>query len=500
MRKFFLIIAVIVSLPFIAYGAARASGVISSSSLSMILNVAMGRAGPAADAAKIKQRYKLPPGFSLQLYATDLAKVRFLHVTEAGDILASRTHAGEIILLRKDDNGDGVHDGMEILLTGLSRPLGLDVHDGWLYIGESKSVGRVRFNVSEGKLSGDYQPIIENLTDNGNHYSKTVRIGSDNKLYLAQGSTCNVCEEVDERRATMMRFNTDGSGGEIIATGLRNSVGFDWAPWNNALYATDNGRDLMGDDYPPCELNHIVEGNFYGWPYFNGNNRADPDMSADPLAASRSPTAPAHEFRAHNAPLGISFVNATGWPQDYQRSALAALHGSWNRSIPDGYKVVSLHWTETGIEERDFLTGFNHEGDISGRPVDVAQGPDGAVYISDDYAGAIYKVVYTGDANAAVELTAATVNDAVIGEASWLADADIAALTETGKALYDDNNCAECHEGGEGALLLTGIGERQGHEQIIEVLKAPQSPMLVYPFEEDQYRALAVYLLRERSE
>jgi glucose/arabinose dehydrogenase len=221
-----------------------------------------------------------------------------------------------------------------------------------------------------------------------------VRAGPDGLLYVAQGSTCNVCTEQDDRRATMMRFQPDGSGGEIYATGLRNSVGFDWAPWSGDLYATDNGRDMLGDDFPPCELNLIEQGSFYGWPYFNGANLPDPDMGADPLADQRKPTSPVHGFRPHNAPLGITFIDSTGWPDGYERIALAALHGSWNRSSPDGYKVVSLHWTDSGIEERDFLTGFNRDGDIAGRPVDVAQGPDGAIYISDDYAGAIYRVSY----------------------------------------------------------------------------------------------------------
>ncbi|MCB1687469.1 MAG: PQQ-dependent sugar dehydrogenase, partial [Halioglobus sp.] len=145
-------------------------------------------------------------------------------------------------------------------------------------------------------------------------------------------------------------------------------------------------------DFPPCELNRIVPGNFYGWPYYNGDNVPDPDMGADPLAQQRQPTVPVHDFRAHNAPLGITFIRADDWPGDYRRSALVALHGSWNRSEPDGYKVVSLHWTDAGIVERDFLTGFRRDGVTSGRPVDVAQGPDGAVYVSDDYAGAIYRI------------------------------------------------------------------------------------------------------------
>ncbi len=499
MRKLLIILAVIVLIPIIAYGAALAAGVINTNSLRMVLNVALGVSGPPVDASTVKQRYTLPPGFSLEVYAQDLAKVRFLQVSSAGDIIATRTHEGEVILLRRDNNGDGRHDGMEVLLSGLSRPLGLELHNGMLYVGESKAIGRVPFDATTGTLAGEYQTIVEGLTDNGNHYSKTVGIGSDNKLYLAQGSTCNVCVEEDKRRATMMRFDLDGSGGEIIATGLRNSVGFDWAPWDGGLYATDNGRDMLGDDYPACELNLIEEGKFYGWPYFNDNNDPDPDMGADPLVAQRTPTAPVHGFRAHNAPLGIRFVDTRGWPPSFDRVALAALHGSWNRSVPDGYKVVSMHWTENGIEERDFLAGFNQNGDIGGRPVDVAQGPDGAIYISDDFAGAIYRVTYTGSAGAEVNLDTLVRENAEAHDLSWLAEADLPALTEAGKVLYESNNCAECHEQGQGPVLLTDIGNKLNHQQIIDILKAPQSPMPVYPFEENDYRALAVYLLRDAT-
>jgi len=341
---------------------------------------------------------------------------------------------------------------------------------------------------------------VEGFTDDGNHWSKTLAFGPDGLLYLTQGSTCNICVEEDERRATMMRFQPDGSGGTIIATGLRNSVGFDWAPWNGELYATDNGRDLLGDDFPPCELNLIEEDRFYGWPYFNGANIPDPDMGDDPLAGQREPTAMAHGFRAHNAPLGIAFIDDTGWPAGYERTALVALHGSWNRSVPDGYKVVSLHWTDQGIEQRDFLTGFNQDGRISGRPVDIAQGPDGAIYISDDYASAIYRVS-PGDNKASwsppAAIPAASRLDA--RPPAWLAGADLPALAERGEQLYLYYECASCHESGENPKLLTGLADRLGYNAIIDVLRAPRSPMPIYPLSETELREMAVYLLNRHG-
>jgi glucose/arabinose dehydrogenase len=194
----------------------------------------------------------------------------------------------------------------------------------------------------------------------------------------------------------------DGSGEEIYATGLRNAVGFDWQPGTGDLYANDNGRDLLGDDFPPCELNRVVRGGFYGWPVANGDNVPDPDLGDGQAERIRSAIPPVHGYPAHNAPLGLSFVRGDRVPPEYRGAALAALHGSWNRSEKDGYEVVSLHWQpDGGIEQRDFVTGFEVDEDVIGRPVDVAEGPDGAFYVSDDYAGMIYRVAYGGGAGEA---------------------------------------------------------------------------------------------------
>jgi glucose/arabinose dehydrogenase len=497
MRKFLIGLAGVALLLAGAVAALLATGTIDTGSLRMVLNVMTGASGPPADAVVVRQRYQVPTGFVLELYAADLPRARFMRITPAGDLLVSRPHAGDILLLRRDANGDGRPDATETLISGLERPLGMDISGDWLYIAESNRIGRVFFDSHAGKLGGDYQPLVEGLTDNGNHWSKTIRIGPDNKLYLSQGSTCNVCAEEDARRATLMRFALDGSGGEIVATGLRNSVGFDWAPWDGALYATDNGRDLLGDDFPPCELNRIETGGFYGWPFFNGDNIPDPDMGADPLAAQRQPLKPAYGFRAHNAPLGMTFLNAETLPPLYQRSALVALHGSWNRSSPDGYKVVSLRWTDNGIEERDFLSGFNHDGDISGRPVDVAQGPDGVVYVSDDYAGAIYRVSYRpgGDSAGVAPVVAPVVNRLDTQPPEWLQGADLAGMARRGGDLYQRHQCASCHEHGENPLRLEGLGQRMGYGAVIDTLRAPQAPMPVFPLSETEQRELAVFLL-----
>ena len=252
---------------------------------------------------------------------------------------------------------------------------------------------------SGARLTGEPKAIVSDLPPGGNHWTRSVRVGPDGWLYVHVGSSCNVCQEDDpNRRAALLRMRTDGSDEETFATGLRNSVGFDWQPSTGKLYATDNGRDLLGDDFPPCELNELVEGGFYGFPIANGDRVPDPDFGEGQEQRIAASIPPAHDFNAHNAPLGINFVNDDDpLPSSMRGAALVALHGSWNRTRKDGYKVVSLHWGEDGtVEERDFLTGFLVDEDVSGRPADVLQGPDGAIYVSDDYAGVIWKVRYTG--------------------------------------------------------------------------------------------------------
>ncbi len=494
MRKLLIALLVVVVALGGTYLAALAMGIINTSSVMMILNVMLGVPGPGADQRTVAQRYQVPAGFSVSLYTADLPRARMLRFTPDGDLLVSRPHAGDILLLRRDRDGDGHPDGIETVVDGLKRPHGMDFAGAWLYVAESNRIGRLRFDSASGTAAGPYEPVVEGLTDNGNHWSKTLRIGPDGRIYLTQGSSCNVCREQDARRATLMRFDSDGSGGEIYATGLRNSVGFDWAPWSGELYATDNGRDLLGDDFPPCELNLVEQGGFYGWPYFNGDNVPDPTMGPDPLAGERRPLPPAHGFSAHNAPLGILFPDTAGWPDRYHRSALVALHGSWNRSSPDGYKVVSLHWTGQGIREHDFMTGFERAGDIVGRPVDIAQGPDGAIYVSDDYAGAVYRIA-RGGTGGSIDLPGARAPRLDEAPPDWLAGADLAGMAASGELLYAQHQCRSCHEAGENPVSLDGLAARLGYNAVIETLRAPPQPMPVFPLSEAQRRELAVYLL-----
>jgi glucose/arabinose dehydrogenase len=358
----------------------------------VLLDFMLGRGIEPPSTATITKHLRPAPGFNVQIYSADVPLARVMLFTPAGDLVVSRTRAGEVVLLERDRNGDGMADGQRVLFKDLDGPHGLALHDGWLYVAERTAIGRARFDPASGQLEGNYEYILTGLTKDGQHTTRTIGFGPDGWLFLAQGSTCNVCIEQDPRRATIMRLRPDGTGAEIYATGLRNSVGFDWAPWDGGLYATDNGRDLLGDDFPPCELNRIEQGRFYGWPFVNGLGVADPDFGGQ-YTGDVPPTDPVHGFRPHNAPLGIHFLRAARVPAGYERTALVALHGSWNRTVPDGYKVVALHWHDDGtIEETDFLSGFLNADGVIGRPAFITEGPDGAIYVSDDYAGVIYRV------------------------------------------------------------------------------------------------------------
>ncbi len=346
-------------------------------------------------AGLLNRRMVLPDGFSVTVYASDLPGARMLHLTPKGDLLVSMPNSGRITLVERDRNGTGQSPGRRAILTGLNRPHGLELYKDWLYVAETDAIGRVLFDNEPGKISGDFERIVTDLPEGGNHWSRTIHFGPDGLMYVSIGSSCNVCEEADPRRASIIRFNPDGSNGEIYATGLRNTVGFTWRPGTNELYGVDNGRDLLGDDFPPCELNRIEKGKFYGWPYANGNQVADPDFGKGNAQKIKGSTAPLHPFAAHTAPLSITFLKNKSLPPIYYGAAIVALHGSWNRSQKIGYQLVSLHFDTTGnVTDRPFLTGFERNGNVIGRPVDVIEDTDGSLFVSDDYSGTIYRITY----------------------------------------------------------------------------------------------------------
>lgn len=474
----------------------------------ILLNAIAGYGIDSPRATEVGQSFTVAEGFRINLYAGDLGKIRLMTITAAGDLLVSRPRSGDILLLQRDSDGDGLPNGQRTLMEGLRKPHGLDIIDGWLYIAESTAVGKIRFDEDSGTVIGDYQRILQGLDDRGNHWTKSLALGPDGWLYLTTGSSCNACIEEDPQRATMLRFKTDGSGLEIFASGLRNSVGFDWAPWDNTLYATDNGRDMLGDDFPPCELNKIESGAFYGWPYINGFGELDPDLGAGKEALLTTAHSPAHGFAAHNAPLGMTFLRHSSQPS-FEKSALVALHGSWNRSERDGYKVVSLHWQADGsIVENDFVTGFKTpEGDVIGRPVDVIESVDGSIYISDDYAGAIYRVVTINgdDEQTAAIIAHGTINPAkttaYLREAlSHYSEQQRLQLNHQGKTLFRQYRCGNCHQqgmakAGQRIVPLESLSQRYSPQQLAAFFQAPTPPMPIFPLDEKQREALAVYLL-----
>lgn len=448
----------------------------------------------APEAALIEDRISLPEGFSASLYADGVSGARTLLFAPNGDLLVARPRAGEVVVLAADANGDGRADGRRTLIDDLHQPYGMDFHDRWLYLAEGGAIGRIEFDPATSSTRGEFERIVTGLPTGGNHWTRTLHFGPEGWMYLSLGSSCNVCIEDDPRRAAMLRYRPDGSGEELFASGLRNAVDFDWQPGTGTLYATDNGRDLLGDDFPPCELNAIEAGGFYGWPFASGDNVPDPDFGEGHAQRIATAIPPAHFFRAHNAPLGITFVRSPKAPAQLRGAALVALHGSWNRTSKDGYSVVSLHWDDAGhITERDFMTGFERDEDVIGRPAHIAEGPDGAFYISDDYSGTIWRVA-AGESPGAAQPRLRQPAELRAPEIAFPAGA-----AERGAALYDSLACASCHEAeraaeGVAVKALVGLDRRFSRAQLSELLATPPPPMPSFALDEAQRLELAAYL------
>jgi glucose/arabinose dehydrogenase len=340
---------------------------------------------------EVVERLELPDGYKVNLFAVGVGRSRGMAMAPNGDILVA-SPGRRLLLVKADRNGDGRSDGVETLTRDLNRPHGLYMDGDWLYVAETDGVVRMRYDAEKGEIVGEPEKMAS-VPGGGGHWSRTIGKGPDGWFYVTVGSNCNVCVGGHPWRAAMVRFKP-GEETELYASGLRNTVGFDWHPVTGELYGVENGRDWLGDDFPPEEVNLIVEGGFYGWPYFNGDNVADPSYGQEAGLRGAQTRKPVHNMEAHSAPLGMRFLRNSPVP-GMNNAALVARHGSWNRDERIGYDVISLHWDEDGkVTQRPFLSGFNKDGEVSGRPVDVVEADDGTVYVSDDLSGVIWRISY----------------------------------------------------------------------------------------------------------
>jgi putative membrane-bound dehydrogenase-like protein len=337
------------------------------------------------------QKIDLPAGFEIQIFASDLGTPRHMAVSPAGDLFVADMGGGKVFVL-PDKDGDGKADQKIIFAEGLKGPHSIAFFEDGVYI--SVLDGVVRFTDKDGDLKGEDKKVLVSGLPTGGHSTKTISFGPDGKMYVSVGSSCNVCEERDPRRAAILQYNADGTGEKIFAKGLRNSVGLTWHPQTQELWAADNGRDMLGDDLPPEEINIIKEGGHYGWPYCYGDQKPNPEFK-DRVDFCKKTIPPVISLQAHSAPLGLTFYTGNQFPEEYQGNLFVAFHGSWNRTVPTGYKVIRIKFKDGQPEKiEDFATGWLQGSSAWGRPVDVVVGKDGALYVSDDKGGVIYRIFY----------------------------------------------------------------------------------------------------------
>jgi len=334
---------------------------------------------------------RLPPGFRIAVYA-EVPNARSMTLGQKGTLFVG-TRKGEVYAVPPGDTPEGMHRTVTVA-RGLHSPNGVAFRDGALYVAE---IGRIlRYDGIETRLSRPPEPAVVNdrFPKDEHHGWKFLRFGPDGMLYVPVGAPCNVCERSDPRYAAISRMHPDGSGLEVFASGVRNTVGFDWHPETRDLWFTDNGRDWMGDDLPPDELNRAPEkGLHFGFPFLHGKNVPDPEFGSRGKPPGFTP--PEWEFPAHSATLGMRFYTGTMFPPEYRNQVFVAEHGSWNRSTPVGYRVTVVRLKggrAAGYEP--FAEGWLRGGRVWGRPVDVQVMPDGSLLVSDDKAGRIYRISY----------------------------------------------------------------------------------------------------------
>jgi glucose/arabinose dehydrogenase len=353
---------------------------------------------------------RLPPGFRISLFATGLGKPRMMEVAPDGTLLVTRRDVGDVVALR-DADGDGVAEQQRTFLSGLPGVHGIDIRQGQVFLASQTTLWRSPLENPRAEV------LVKGLPDGGQHANRMLRFGPDGAMYVSVGSSCNDCAEDNQlERATLIRYSADGRQRAVIANGLRNTIGYDWHPATHALWGMDHGSDFRGETLPPEELNLIEPGRNYGWPICYAERQVDEMTLALPERMALRPgerepigrpmtredycarTEPSRlTLPAHSAPMAMRFYRGGEFPAAYRHGAFVALHGSWNRRVPVGYAVAHVRFDAAGqpMGVEDFVTGFidARSSAVYGRPAGIAVARDGALLVSDDLNGAIYRIV-----------------------------------------------------------------------------------------------------------
>ncbi|MFT4560989.1 MAG: glucose/arabinose dehydrogenase [Gammaproteobacteria bacterium] len=348
---------------------------------------------PNATMALMLEHLKLPPGFSVSIFASGIPNARQMAKGDRVALFVGSRRAGTVYAVLDSDDDDRA-DRVVVIARNLYMPSGVAYRNGTLYVAEVNRI--IAFDDIEQNLDAPHEPrvVYEQLPDDSHHGWKFIDFGSDGKLYFAVGAPCNVCS-VDDPYGTIQRLDISNATTEVVARGVRNTVGFAWHPVTDQLWFTDNGRDMMGDDTPPGEINRITEfGQHFGFPFVHGVSIRDPEFGQQ--ASLNDFTKPAFALGAHVAPLGPLFYVGSQFPKQYQGNLFVAEHGSWNRSRKSGYRIMRAQFDAQGniASYEPFLTGWLLGEAHWGRPVAMLEWSDGSMLVSDDHAGVIYRISY----------------------------------------------------------------------------------------------------------
>jgi len=336
---------------------------------------------------------QLPEGFHIEVFAEEVKNARAMALGDNGTVFVGSRNKGKVYAVVDKDN-DFKADAVYTLYEGLSLPSGLAFRDGTLYISEISRILKVDNIESQLESPPPFEVVYDKLPTDRHHGWKYLGFGPDGKLYVPVGAPCNICDEEDEVYASITRMNPDGSEFEVYASGIRNTVGFDWHPDSGDLWFTENGRDWLGDDLPPDELNCAPKkGMHFGFPYCHAGELLDKEFGEGKDCADY--TAPALKLDPHVAAIGMTFYTGDMFPAEYKNRILFCEHGSWNRSKPIGYRVMMADTDGTSASHyKTFVQGWLSGSTTTGRPADVMQMPDGSVLVSDDYGDKIYRITY----------------------------------------------------------------------------------------------------------